>query len=157
VVKGLLREGLSVRDLRTVLEAVADAAPKSKDTAFLVEQVRRRFARQITSKLSIDVVVRAITLDRKSEELLRAALGQSDGEAVLAPDVDVARRLITGLEHHVAALLTAGRPGVVVAPPELRRPLFEFASRFISDVQVVSARELLPGTALEPAGQVQIS
>jgi flagellar biosynthesis protein FlhA len=157
VVKGLLREGLSVRDLRTVLEAVADAAPKSKDTAFLVEQVRKRFARQITTKLSMGGVVRAITLDRKSEEMLRSALGQSDGEAVLAPDVEVARRLITGLEHHVAALLTAGRPGVVVAPPELRRPLFEFASRFISDVQVVSARELLPGTALEPAGQVQLS
>ncbi len=157
VVKGLLREGLSVRDLRTVLEAVADAAPKSKDTAFLVEQVRRRFARQITTKLSMGGVVRAITLDRKSEEMLRGALGQSDGEAVLAPDVEVARRLISGLEHHVAALLTAGRPGVVVAPPELRRPLFDFASRFIADVQVVSARELLPGTALEPAGQVQLS
>jgi flagellar biosynthesis protein FlhA len=157
VVKGLLREGLSVRDLRTVLEAVADAAPKSKDTAFLVEQVRKRFARQITSKLAMGGTIKAVTLDRRSEELLRGTLGQSDGEAVLAPDVEIARRLITGLEHHVAALLTAGRPGVVVAPPELRRPLFDFASRFISDVQVVSARELLPGTALEPAGQVQLT
>jgi len=157
VVKGLLREGLSVRDLRTVLEAVADAAPKSKDTAFLVEQVRKRFARQITSKLSVNGTVKAIVLDRKSEDLLRGTLGQSDGEAVLAPDVEIARRLITGLESHVAALLGAGRPGVVVAPPELRRPLFDFASRFISDVVVVSARELLPGTTLEPAGQVQLS
>ncbi len=156
VVKGLLREGLSVRDLRTVLEAVADAAPKSKDTAFLIEQVRKRFARQITSKLSVNGTVKAIVLDRKSEDLLRGTLGQSDGEAVLAPDVEVARRLITGLEAQVAALLGAGRPGVVVAPPELRRPLFDFASRFIGDVVVVSARELLPGTTLEPAGQVQL-
>ncbi|MBK7864773.1 MAG: flagellar biosynthesis protein FlhA [Archangiaceae bacterium] len=157
VVKGLLREGLSVRDLRTVLEAVADAAPKSKDTSFLVEQVRKRFARQITSRLSVAGTVKAVTLDRKSEDLLRGTLGQSDGEAVLAPDVEVARRLITGLEHHIAALLSAGRPGVVVAPPELRRPLFDFASRFIGDVVVVSARELLPGTTLEPAGQVQLT
>src|SRR6185503_13776577 len=157
VVKGLLREGLSVRDLKSVLEAVADAAPKSKDTVFLVEQVRKRFARQITSRLCIDGKIRAVTLDRKSEDLLRSTLGQSDGEAVLAPDVEVARRLIMGLETHVAALLNTGRPGVVVAPPELRRPLFDFASRFISDVVVVSARELLPGTTLEPAGQVQLS
>ena len=157
VCKGLLREGLSVRDLRTVLEAVADAAPKSKDTTFLVEQVRKRFSRQITSKLSQGGVVKAITLDRKSEELLRASLGQSDGEAVLAPDVEVARKLIAGLEHHMSALLTAGRPAVVVAPPELRRPLFDFASRFLSDVTVVSARELAPGTTLEPAGQVHLS
>ncbi|MBL8958061.1 MAG: flagellar biosynthesis protein FlhA [Myxococcaceae bacterium] len=157
VVKGLLREGLSVRDLRTVLEAVADAAPKSKDTVFLVEQVRKRFARQITSRLSVDGTIKAIVLDRKSEDMLRGTLGQSDGEAVLAPDVEVARRLITGIETHVAALLGAGRPGVVIAPPELRRPLFDFASRFISDVVVVSARELLPGTTLEPAGQVQLS
>ena len=52
VVRGMLREGLSVRDLRTILEAVADAAPRSKDTAFLVEQVRRRLFRQITSRVA---------------------------------------------------------------------------------------------------------
>jgi flagellar biosynthesis protein FlhA len=125
VLRGLLREGVSVRDMRTVLEAVADGASRSKDTAWLVECARRRLARQITGRVSgSDGVVRALTLDRGTEDLLRQSLGASDGETALAP-------------------------------PDLRRPIHDFASRFVPDLWVVSARELVPGTAVEPAGVLQ--
>ena len=158
VVRALLREGISVRDLRTVLEALADAAPKSKDTLFLVEQVRRRLSRQITSKVAdAQGTVRALTLDRPTEDLLRATVGASDGELALAPDVDTARRLIHALEQKAASLAAEGRPAVVLAPPDLRKPLFDFASRFVPDLFVVSARELVPGTTVESAGVVQLS
>jgi flagellar biosynthesis protein FlhA len=155
VIRGLLREGLSVRDLRTILEAIADAAPRSKDTGYLVESARRRLTRQITSRAAgQDGVVRALTLDRSTEETLRATLGASDGEAALAPDVETARRLVGSLEGQATRLATAGNPVVLLAPPDLRRPLFEFGSRFVPDLLVVSARELTPGTTVEPAGVV---
>jgi flagellar biosynthesis protein FlhA len=153
VVRGLLREGLSVRDLRTILEAVADAAPRSKDTGYLVEAARRRLARQITSRATgADGIVRAVTLDRATEEVLRSTLGAADGEAALAPDVETARRLVASLEACASRLSAAGMPAVLLAPPDLRRPLFDFASRFVPEVLVISARELVPGTAVEPAG-----
>jgi flagellar biosynthesis protein FlhA len=44
---------------------------------------------------------------------------------------------------------------VLLAPPDLRRPLYDFASRFVPDVLVVTARELVPGTTVEPAGVIQ--
>jgi flagellar biosynthesis protein FlhA len=155
VVRGLLREGLSVRDLKTVLEAVADAAPRSKDTAYLVEAARRRLTRQITSRATgPDGTVRALTLDRSTEETLRATLGAADGEAALAPDVDTARRLVGALEGQATRLATMGQPLVLLAPPDLRRPLFDFGSRFVPDLLVISARELVPGTTVEPAGTV---
>ncbi len=157
VVRALLREGLSVRDLRTVLEAVADAAPKSKDTSFLVEQTRRRLSRQITSRVAgSDGTVRALTLDRAAEDILRQSLGSSDGEAALAPDVETARRLLASLESHATRLSTSGQPVVLLSAPDLRRPLFDLASRFVSDLWVVTARELTPGTMVEPAGVVQL-
>ena len=153
VVRGLLREGLSVRDLRTVLEAVADAAPRSKDPGYLVEAARRRLARQITARAAGgDGAIRALTLDRATEDTLRATLGAADGEAALAPDVETARRLVASLEASASRLAAAGSPVVVLAPPDLRRPLFDFASRFVPDVLVVAARELVPGTSIEPAG-----
>ncbi len=156
VLRGLLREGVSVRDMRTVLEAVADGAARSKDTPWLVECARRRLARQITGRVAgSDGVVRALTLDRATEDLLRQSLGASDGEAALAPDVESARRLVHSLEAQAARLTTAGQPVVVLAPPDLRRPIHDFASRFVSDLWVVSARELVPGTAVEPAGVLQ--
>jgi flagellar biosynthesis protein FlhA len=157
VLRGLLREGVSVRDLRTILEAVADAAPRSKDVHFLVEQVRRRMARQITGRIAENGVVYALTLDRATEDALRHSLGHSDGEPVLAPDVEVARRLIASIETRAAALAAAGRSAVMLAPPDLRRPVFDFFSRFVPDLFVVSARELAPGTTIEPAGTVSLS
>jgi flagellar biosynthesis protein FlhA len=76
VVRLVLKEGLSIRDFRSILEGVGDAAPRSKDTGFLVEQVRRRLARQITSRVAdAKGVVHALTLDRNTEELLRKSLG----------------------------------------------------------------------------------
>jgi len=158
VVRGVLRENLSIRDLRSILEGVADAAPRSKDTAFLVEQVRRRLFRQITAKVADGGgVVHALTLDRNSEDLLRKSLGQSDGEATLAPDLTTARRFIASLEQHAASLASAGRPTVVIAPPDLRRPLFDFGSRFVPDLWIITARELVPGTSVEPAGTLDLS
>jgi flagellar biosynthesis protein FlhA len=158
VVRGVLREGLSIRDFRSILEAVGDAAPRSKDSGFLVEQVRRRLARQITARVSDGKgVVHALTLDRNTEEILRKSLGQSEGEATLAPDIATAKRLIANLEAHAANFAATGRPTTLVAPPDLRRPLFDFASRFIPDLWVVSARELVSGTQVEPAGTVDLN
>ena len=158
VVRGILREGLSVRDLRTILEAVADAAPRSKDTAFLIEQVRRRLFRQITSRVADPSgVVRAVTLDRVAEDTLRRSLGQSDGEATLAPDIDTARRLVSALEERAARFAADGQPTVIIAPPDLRRPLFDFASRFVPDLSVITARELVPGTSVEPVATIDLS
>ena len=158
VVRGILREGLSIRDLRTILEGVADAAPRSKDTSFLVEQVRRRLFRQITSRVADPKgVVHALTLDRNLEELLRKSLGQSDGEAALAPDVATARKFISALETKAAGLTAQGRPAVLIASSDLRRPLYDFASRFVSDLAVITARELVPGTPVEPAGTIELS
>ena len=156
VLRGLLRESVSVRDLRTILEAVADAAPRSKDATYLVESARRRLARQITSRVAgADGTVRALTLDRATEDVLRSTLGASEGEAALAPDMETARRLVQTLEQHASRLTTAGNPVVILAPPDLRKPLYDFASRFVPEVVVVSARELVPGTTVEPAGTLQ--
>jgi len=158
VARGVLKEGLSIRDFRSILEAVGDAAPRSKDTAYLVEQVRRRLARQITAHVADGRgVVHALTLDRGAEELLRKSLGQSDGEATLAPEVSVAKRLIASLETHAANFAASGRPTTLVAPPDLRRPIYEFASRFVPDLWVVTARELVSGTQVEPAGTIDLN
>jgi flagellar biosynthesis protein FlhA len=156
VLRGLLREGISIRDLRSILEAIGDAAPRSKETPWLVEQARRRLARQITARVaSPDGAVKALTLERATEDALRKSLGASDGEAALAPDVETARRLIASLESQAQRLAAAGMPVVLLAPPDLRRPLFDFGARFVPDLWVISARELVPGTTVEPAGIVQ--
>jgi len=155
VCRGLLREGVSIRDLRSVLEAVADVAPRSKEIPFLVEHARRRLSRQITGAVvDENGKVTAITLERATEISLRQALGVADNEPVIALDVDTARKLLDRLERSAQQLAVRGLPTVVLAPPDLRRPFFDFATRFVPDLHVVSARELVPGTSLEAVGAI---
>jgi flagellar biosynthesis protein FlhA len=155
VCRGLLREGVSIRDLRTILEAIADAAPRSKDVGFLVEQVRRRLNRHIT-RGAVDErgVVCANTLELRTEQQLRAALGVADGDVVVALDVETARGLLDRLQREASKLAVRGLPAVVLTAPDVRRPLFDFASRFVPDLTVLCARELVPGTPLEPVGAI---
>ena len=123
----------------------------------MIEQVRRRLARQITGRIAEAGVLFALTLDRQTEDALRQSLGHNDGEPTLAPDINTARALIASLETRAAALAAQGRSAVILAPADLRRALFEFASRFIPDLFVVSARELAPGTTIEPAGVITLT
>jgi flagellar biosynthesis protein FlhA len=154
VVRALLAEEVSVRDFRAVLEAVADAAVRSKETHALVEAVRVRLRRQITDRVADGKTVYALTLERNTENLLRRTLGMSEGDVVIAPELEVARQLIDRIEKEGAKLAGMGRATVLLAPPDLRRPLFHFASRFVPDLIVISARELAPGTRVEPVGEV---
>ena len=158
VVRGLLRERISVRDMRSILEAIADASIKSKEIPFLVEQVRRRLARQITGGIQAeDGVVRVVTLDPQCEQQLRSSLAASDGEPALAPDLDTARNLIDRLNDEVTNMAGQGWAQVVLVSPDLRRPLFEFASRFVPDLLVVTARELAPGVPVESVATIGLN
>ena len=156
VLRRLLEERISIRDLRTILEAIADAAGRSKEVHYMTEQVRRRLFRRITERIATSGVVHAITLSRRTEDLLRSALGQQDGEPVLALDLDSARSFIDRMQSLASALATAGHVPVVLAPPDLRRPIFVFLSRFVPEIHVVSAQELVPGVSIEVAGVVDL-
>jgi flagellar biosynthesis protein FlhA len=156
IMRGLLREGISVRDIRTILETVAEH-PGKKDVTFLIEQCRRRLSRQIAGRLAgPDRRIPVVTLDRELEAALRSSLGVSDGETTLAPAIDIARKIVDTLQERAAVQTTEGIPLVVVAPSDLRRPLFEFVSRFVPEVNVVTPREIASGFTVEPVATIAL-
>ena len=156
IMRGLLREGISVRDIRTILETVAEN-PGKKDIAFLTEQCRRRLSRQLSGRLANpERRIPVVTLDRELEQALRSSLGVADGEMTLAPAIDIARKLVDTLQERAAIQTTEGIPLVVVAPSDLRRPLFEFVSRFVPEVNVVTPREISSGFTVEPVATITL-
>ena len=156
IMRGLLREGISVRDIRTILETVAEH-PGKKDVAFLTEQCRRRLSRQLSGRLANpERRIPVVTLDRELETALRQSLGVSDGETTLAPAIDIARKVVDTLQERAAVQTTEGIPLVVVAPSDLRRPLFEFVSRFVPEVNVVTPREIASGFTVEPVATITL-
>jgi flagellar biosynthesis protein FlhA len=156
IMRGLLREGISVRDIRTILETVAEY-PGKKDIPFLTEQCRRRLGRQLSGRLANgERRIPVVTLDRELETALRQSLGVSDGETTLAPALDIARKVVDTLQERAAVQTTEGIPLVVVSPSDLRRPLFDFVSRFVPEVNVVTPREIAPGFTVDPVATISL-
>jgi flagellar biosynthesis protein FlhA len=145
VVKNLLREKVSIRDLRSILEALADGARLTKSPTFLTEHVRQRLGPMIAQSLAEpDGKLYAALLDPMCEEALRGCLIRDDNDVALSPDLNVAQGLLLGLQNAIEELSLAGRRPVVVAPSDLRYALWKFAHRFLPQITIVAQQELPP-------------
>ncbi len=137
VLRNLLREGVSIRDMRTILEALADHAPSVKDPDELTELVRQRLHRRLSrDRLSADGTLRPLVLDPRTEALLREAPGRHAGALA---------RIGEELATRTRELTLREEPALLVVAPELRRPLAALAARHAPGLSVLSYREVDPG------------
>ncbi|MFO0611663.1 MAG: flagellar biosynthesis protein FlhA [Polyangiaceae bacterium] len=145
VLRNLVTERISIRDMRSILEALADLAPQTKDSEQLTELVRERLAPQITSRVKgLDGTVTALTLDPRIEDTMRRALREiaSGGGAGIEPTM--LRDLVAAVERTLGKFVALGAPPVLVAPPDLRRFARAVFERKVRDLWVLSFRELDP-------------
>jgi len=157
VFRNLLREGVSIRDATTILEALADHAPRLKDPDVLTEFVRQRLARHITHRYSDDDgVIHYIGLAPDAEDAISAGLHGGDGGAMnLSLDPNDARRLLTSLRTS-AERWRGGSDLVILSPPLARGPLRKLTEKVVPRVPVLSPAELLPTVRLERVTAVSI-
>ncbi len=149
VLRMLLREQVSVRDLRTILESLSENARQSKATHFLAEQVRQRLGPRIAQSLmGPDGKLHAAIFDAPSEDALRSVTMRHDGDVALAPDLGMAREVLEQLKVASDTLHDLGYPALIVAPSDLRYPLVKFATRFLPQVRFMSQSELPPRVEL---------
>jgi len=145
VVRSLLSENVSIRDLRTILEGIADAARVSKNPVHLAEAVRKRLGPSIGQTLmEPDGKLYAALLDPGCEEAMRTCLISNEHDTALAPDLPTAQSLLGGIQRAVEALGVAGHRPVIVAPSDLRFAFWKFVNRFMPQVTVVAQQELPP-------------
>jgi flagellar biosynthesis protein FlhA len=151
VLRNLLREGVGIRDLRTILEAVADHAATVKDPDVLTEFVRERLARQITARFADDRgQISAMVLGPDVEAALRGRSGPGNDAAALVP------RITRGLELAIAGVKGGGEPLLLVAP-DLRRSVAALAARHAPGLAVMSLRELDARTKVTTTGIVKLA
>jgi flagellar biosynthesis protein FlhA len=151
----LLREGVSIRDLGTILEAIGDRAPFTRDPAHLAEAARQALARSITSAyLDEDKTLQAISLDPQLEQEVAGSLAQTPEGEVLALDPNRARALLGSLADHVDRLTAAGRRPVIVCSSRIRRHLRRLVEQSFPQLPVVAYNEIVPGVRVETTGMV---
>jgi flagellar biosynthesis protein FlhA len=158
VLRNLLRESVSIRDLRTVLETLIELGSATRDPEQLTELVRQRLSRQLSAQFTgADGTLCALVLDAQVEEMFRRSLREIASGTGGALHPEQARRLGIALEAAVQRMLQAGRSPCVITSPDVRRYLRAFAERRCPALAVLSFRELEPDASLRPFETVSLT
>ena len=158
VLKNLLKEGVSIRDLRTILESLADMAQQQKDPTILTEHVRTALARTITKKLvGPDGQINLLTLDRAIEETVAGGIIQTDQGQQLSLDPEFVRGFIAQLNRQAIELSAQSNQAVVLCSPLIRSHLKALIDRFIPNIVVLSHNEITSNVTVKSFGTVRLS
>lgn len=137
VLRGLLREGVSIRDIRTILETLADNAGETKDPMLLTEKVRRALGRQITqANLSPNGELKAMLVEPGLEQTITGRAGPVDPE--------IMNRAMDALQRSYEQAAAADEAPVLVVHEPSRRTFAEIARRTLPGLTVLSYAEVDP-------------
>ena len=155
VIKNLLRENVSIRDLRTVMEVLADYATVTKDPELLTEFVRQGLSRCIVDQLKQeDETLSIICLDRDVEELVAESVHTSEQGSYLAMEPGIAQRILANMRQSVEKFNQTGTHPVLICSPSIRRHVKKFTERFISNLVVLSHNEIPTNIKIQSLGAV---
>jgi len=159
VLQNLLKEQISIRDLRTILEQLADYGPTTKDTDILTEYVRQALARPITKQFqSTDGSLSVLTLNREVEELIHSSIQKTELASFLALEPTVAEELLIKLQEAVETVTPQMETSPVLpASPGIRHHLRKFVERFIPDLAVLSHSEIIPSVQIKTLKVVDLN
>lgn len=157
VLQNLLREGVSVRDLRTILEALAEYGTGIKDVDMLTEMARQSLFRTITDSVRSDNGdIPLFTLDRAIEESIASNLIQTESGQQLSLDPKITQTILASLNEKIEEATNMGEKMVVLCSPVIRNHFKRLTEKFIPNLVVVSHNELSPDANIRSLGTVRL-
>ncbi len=155
VLQNLLQEGISIRDLLTVFETLADHASTTRDTDVLTEYARQSLKRAISSKyFPANETTSVVTLDPKVEQDIMGSVKQTEQGAYLTLDPDKTKSIIASVETEVAKLENIGKSPIVITSPIVRMYFKKLTEDYFKDLIVVSYNEVESNVELQSVGMV---
>lgn len=155
VLQNLLREGISIRDLLTIFETLADHAATSRDTDVLTEYVRQSLKRAISTKyFPANEVTSVVTLDPKVEQDIMSSVKQTEQGAYLTLDPEKTRAIMDSVETEIAKLENMGKNPIIVTSPIVRMYFKKLTEEYFKDLIVVSYNEVESNVELQSVGMV---
>jgi flagellar biosynthesis protein FlhA len=157
VLQLLVRERVSIRDLSTILERLADYAHLSRDINILAEYVRQSLARQICeSYADKNGVITVVTIDPSLEETLIGSIHQSEYGSFLAIDPNIGEKILIQLAGHLQNFKRLKLKPVVLCSPRLRPHFKRFTERSFPDLAVLSYNEIVPQVKVQSIGMISV-
>jgi flagellar biosynthesis protein FlhA len=157
VIKNLLKESVSVRDLRTILETLADYSAVTKDPDILTEFVRQGLGRYIVEQYKReDDVLFLLTLDREVEEVISESVQITEQGSYLAIEPGMAQKIINNIRLLLEKFEQSGTSPVLISSPNIRRHVKFLTERFIPNLAVLSHNEIPPHIKIQSFGVVSV-
>ena len=157
VLQNMLRERISIRDLLTIVETLADFAPAGKDPDLLTEYVRQRIAKgMLAPYLQEGKVLQVLTLDRQLEGILSKNVKRTEHGAYLALDPALIGEVVGAISQQVEKLLAINTQPVLMTVPTLRRHVRKLVESSLPTVFVVSHAEIVDDINLQAVGKVSL-
>jgi len=158
VLQNLLKEKVSIRNMVTILETLADFAPATKNIDLLTEYVRQSLSRYITKQyLSDDGTLYLLTLDPKVEDLLTNAIQHAERESFLSLDPSIAQKIIRNIENKIKKFTETQSHPIVLCSPPVRIHLKRLIERFITNLAILSHSDIDTKTKIKSLGVVNIN
>ncbi|MBI5820946.1 MAG: flagellar biosynthesis protein FlhA [Verrucomicrobia bacterium] len=155
ILQNLLAEGISIRDLATILEKVGDQAAVTKNPDELSEYARRALIMQISKSFqAADGSLRAITLDPKLEQEIAKGLHSTPTDVSLIIEPGLARHVVQTVSKHIQQMVAGGLPPLVLCAPQIRLALRRFFSTTFSEISVLSYHEIPPRVMVQNVAMV---
>jgi flagellar biosynthesis protein FlhA len=157
VLGNLLQEKISIRDMVTILESLADAGRQTQETDVLTERVRQALARQICHQFSLpNEPLSVVTLGPSVEERIHQSLVDQPGGAFIGMEPNEAQSVIRRLQEESGKLQALGKTPILLVHPQLRLAVRRWISRYLPDVVVLSFNELDPTVEIQSGGVVNL-
>lgn len=157
VLQNLLAEGISIRDLLTIFETLADHAQTTRDTDVLTEYARQGLKRAISNKyFPSNETTSVITLDPKVEQEIMGAVKQTEQGSYLALDPETTKKIIDSVEIEVSKLESLGKNAIIITSPIVRMYFKKLTEDYFKDLIVVSYNEVESNVELQSVGMVTI-
>ena len=157
VLQNLLAEGISIRDLVTIFETLADYAPTTHDTDVLTEYVRQSLKRAISNQyFNNNETTSVVTLDPNVEQVIMDSVKQTEQGAYLALDPDYTNRLMTSLREETDKLEELGRTPIIITSPIVRMYLKKLTQEQFRNLHVLSYNEIDTDVELQSVGMVTV-
>jgi flagellar biosynthesis protein FlhA len=156
VLANLLREGVSIRDMGTVVETLGDYGGMTRDPDMLTEYVRQSLKRTITGKFVPDKKARVITLDPNLENQILDNIRQTEHGSYVSLESDIVQKIFASLRRAIERMTSLGLSPIVLTSPVVRFHFKKMVDSLVPDLVVLSYNELEQNVDIQADGVVSV-
>ena len=153
----LLKEGIPIKDMGTIVETTVDALAITHDVDLITESVRAQLKRTITHRFCEDGRLSVITLDAEVEKKIVASLTKHDQGVYLALGPDLMQKLLSQLNEHIKKFSELSQKPILLTSHIIRIYLSRLLEQFYPDLTVLSFNEVITSVQIQALGNITLS